>query len=387
MHLVRCRIHRDARRARHGRLGRLSSLLAAPVLLVAGHAAADPVIDMEVGGEHNCTVNACGSVQCWGNVNQFYGEDMDLGSDYDDVAVGVDHTCALAFDDDGNPDLGGDVVCWGRSPADGDPEDWDLLAAPSDKFTQIDGGSFLTCGLKTNDQVDCWGWDKHGAASQEPSNFYAQVSAGYDYACGVTSGRNGIFCWGDVPAGVQELLIWDVPGRFVGEKWDKVSAGTGHVCATTTASNLAGGLVHRLYCWGNNSAEQVNPVQPQDESFTIAEPLETTGEQSVTIYRHPGLGYLDVAAAGTGTCAVVFGSSGNEISCWGYPFTPYGLGLTTWGNPSHEPPLPAGFDPDRVFLAQHNLCAIDDDAQAVECWSTDYINPMGEVDPDVEMCI
>ena len=68
----------------------MRSWLAPPLTLLATAtvAHADPVIDMDVGLEHECTVNECGSVQCWGGANQFFGEDTDAGGSFDDVAVG-----------------------------------------------------------------------------------------------------------------------------------------------------------------------------------------------------------------------------------------------------------------------------------------------------------
>lgn len=359
-------------------------------MTLVGTANAAPVIDMAVGGEHECTVNDCGSVQCWGGYNQFFGEDDDMPGSFDDVAVGTDHTCGLEHYDDDQPELGGDVTCWGREPGDfGDREDWNLLEVPPGDYTQIDAGPFLTCGVKANDQIECWGWNTGDAVTETPNNYYAQVSAGYGYACGVTSGRSAVFCWGDVPAGLEEVYIRDVQ-RYADEKWTKVSAGIHHVCALSERSNLVGGTIGQVYCWGSNAAEQVTPPHPNHPEFPVATAIEIEsqqGEGMAEVWRHPWDAVSDVSAGTTATCINHYDNGGWRIECWGYPFTPYGLGLTTWGNPSHRPPLPGGFTPSRVFLAFHQLCATDDSTGDAECWSLDFPNDLGVVDPDAYVCL
>lgn len=354
-------------------------LLGLAVLAVSASAlAADTVLDMEVGFEHECTLNTCGKIECWGGYNQFFGEDADKVGAFVDLAVGRDHTCSL--------DDAGKVECWGRAFKAGEPEGWSLLGVPAGTYQQIDGGDFITCGLKTNNRVDCWGWNLGNTTTTEPTNYYAQVSAGWDFACGVTSGHNSVFCWGNKPAGITELRIANVRKQS-DEKWVKVSAGSAHVCALSEAPNLAGGKVGRVYCWGDNKAEQVSPQHPTVPALAGEPIVIEIPNGSATVYRAPDTAYLDVSAGGTGTCTVRFNSSlaANDIECWGYPFTPYNAGLTVWGNPSHLPPL-NGFVPDRVFLGFNDLCAIDDASGSVECWSLAYTDPLGDVDPDIGTC-
>lgn len=378
-------------RSTHRLLAPAALLLATAVVSPAGAA---PVLDMDVGGEHNCTLNDCGTIYCYGGPNNTFGEDANATGSFDDLAVGIDHTCGLTLHDDSDPAGGGNVTCWGRTPATGgEPPGWDLLDVPEGDYIQIDAGGFLTCGVRTDHTLECWGWNRHNEATDEPTNHYAQVSVGYEYACGVTSGFSQIECWGDVPAGVTKFHIRNSGLGMANEEWVKVAAGPDHVCALAKASTLQGSVRQRIYCWGQNAAGQVTPEHPDYPDYLAAEELtlQLNEDQSVKIYRHYGDDYIDVATGGVGTCAVrsddpADDNAQREIRCWGYPFTPYGAGLASWGDPSDLPPL-QNINPHRVFLAYPNLCAIDDTANEVECWSVPYPDELGEVDTDIYTCM
>ena len=104
--------------------------------------------------------------------------------------------------------------------------------ASSAEFKQVSAGGHHTCGVKTNGELACWGYDRSGQASP-PSGTFKQVSAGVWNSCGVkTNGE--LACWG-----------WDLgESPPSGTDFKQVSAWAYHACAVKTGGELV--------CWGWN---------------------------------------------------------------------------------------------------------------------------------------
>lgn len=362
--------------------------------VVATAAAADAhAVDFEVGYEHNCVANDCGWVHCWGNINDTFGETKDtyapaLGPQKAfDVAVGMDHSCAMWRDDLSMP---GYVECWGRN-------DWGQLDVPMEtNWRRIDGGWMHNCGIDWSYDVKCWGSDDVGESSDVPFGAkFNQVSAGTELSCGVSRGSapgnvvgESLFCWGGadpktntplLPAGVARLDAADLPDAASNRRFTKVSAGFVHACALDTRG--------RIYCWGNNGAEAVTPLFDHKANlpyFTEAS-VEVEGG-SATIFVNDRGEFLDVSASSLATCAVFrLTQTQNAITCWGFPFS---FDQTVWAGESRasDPPIPPGFNPTRVELAPSQVCAMDDATKEIVCWSTYYDNDMGVVPDEVLTC-
>ncbi|KAL4575016.1 hypothetical protein LXL04_021856 [Taraxacum kok-saghyz] len=104
------------------------------------------LLNIAVGGNHACGVNATGFLICRGNNDQNQTNVPDhLPFEFSALALGANHTCALRR-------LNNSVVCWGGGGG----------ALTNDtarvSFETIVAGLDFTCGLTTNDfSVICWG--------------------------------------------------------------------------------------------------------------------------------------------------------------------------------------------------------------------------------------
>jgi alpha-tubulin suppressor-like RCC1 family protein len=132
------------------------------------------VISFAIGSNHGCAVTSAGAVECWGQ--NFFGELGDgnvtdqgapfavtgLGSGFQSVTVGDQHSCALSQQ--------GGVVCWGRGSYGelGNGTTMDVNNLPVNVtgldagVSAIAAGDGHTCAL-TADGMFCWGYDGNGA--------------------------------------------------------------------------------------------------------------------------------------------------------------------------------------------------------------------------------
>jgi alpha-tubulin suppressor-like RCC1 family protein len=131
-------------------------------------AACADVVDIAIGVNHACAVIRDGAVKCWGS--NAYGKLGDgttdtratpagvlgLGGSATQVAAGTDHTCALV--------TAGRVKCWGSNAhgqlGDGSYSDRPLPAdvAGLAAAVAIAAGGHRSCALLADGQVLCWGW-------------------------------------------------------------------------------------------------------------------------------------------------------------------------------------------------------------------------------------
>ena len=126
---------------------------------------------------------------------------------------------------------------------------------------------------------------------------FAQVSAGLDHACGVTT-SGAAYCWGANGGGglgdgtttsprTSPVLV------LGGLRLIQVAAGSGQTCAVSTA--------RAAYCWGYNGDGDLGDGTTIDRTS----PVPVVG----------GLSFTQVTAAGDGySCAV---TTGHAAYCWG----------------------------------------------------------------------
>jgi len=124
------------------------------------------------------------------------------------------------------------VACWGSNVN-------NVSTPPAGTFSEVSGGNYHNCGLKTDGTVACWGENGDGQSSPPPGTF-TEVSAGYRHTCGVKTDGT-VACWGYNGDGESTPPA----GTFTA-----VSAGNFHTCGIGTDGTVA--------CWGYNGHGQLN---------------------------------------------------------------------------------------------------------------------------------
>jgi alpha-tubulin suppressor-like RCC1 family protein len=222
------------------------------------------------------------------------------------------------------------AYCWGENTLGelGDGTTTDRLrpvrVAGGLAFRQVSAGGGHTCGVTTGNLAYCWGVNNAGqlgngnktgpqrcphpfiddiACSTKPVRVagglaFRQVSAGYWYACGVTTTNVG-YCWGyngsgQLGDGTTTPRLR--PVRVVGGLTLRdVSAGKMHTCGVTTTD--VG------WCWGSNSFGQLG----DDTKADRLRPVRVVG----------GFAFRQVSAGEEHTCSV---TTTNVAYCWGDNF-------------------------------------------------------------------
>ena len=110
--------------------------------------------------------------------------------------------------------------------------------ATNPTFKTVTAGYTHACGVKADDTVTCWGYNRSGR-SDAPEGEFTTVSAGGDHSCGVKVDST-VACWGFNGSGQADAPV----GEFT-----TVSAGWRHSCGVKVDGKVA--------CWGNNDYGQI----------------------------------------------------------------------------------------------------------------------------------
>jgi alpha-tubulin suppressor-like RCC1 family protein len=285
------------------------------------------------GGGHACAGVGAG-ILCWGRNavgssgggwgTRPAGVDITLPAAAEQVAVGLDHSCALLTD--------GSVHCWGANFA-GQLGDRTLQdrrtpsrVARGIAFAEVSTLGQHTCARARDGDVYCWGNDTDGQLGIRTP---------------VASCR-----WGEV-----RFHCTDSPARVAGGPWRSVAAGGSHGCAIDGR-----GLV---WCWGSNRYGQLG-------ASTTGSCAGPGGEQPCS--RSPVRSALQAPAAAvvTGashTCAL---DEDGRAVCWG---------LNRYGQAGHGSPgdvaAPGPVAGDLRFRSLaaggYHTCGVTDDG-ALYCW-------------------
>ena len=271
-----------------------------------------------------------------------------------DISGGDFHTCGVKTD--------GTVTCWGAGTTNTGFPNYGQASPPAGTFTQVSAGAVHTCGLETGGTVRCWGRDNDGESSP-PAGIFTQVSAGGVHTCGLETGGT-VACWGDNYDGQSSPPA----GTFL-----QVSAGDWHTCGVETDGTVT--------CWGAGTTN-------------------TTGYPNYDQSSPPAGTFLQVSAGGLHTCGV---ETGGTVACWGYDLSdqaspPAGTfiqvsagynhtcGVETggtvscWGSDSDGQASPPARTFTQVSAEYNHTCGVEADG-TVTCWGN---NVYGKATPPTE---
>jgi alpha-tubulin suppressor-like RCC1 family protein len=254
----------------------------------------------------------------------------------------------------------------------------DAAAPTTLHFEQISTGAMHSCAVTSDGDVYCWGSNPAGQLGRgtrgESPNVplrilaprevsFTTTASGNHYTCAVTT-MGGVYCWGNGPgemaAGMpggdrlEPFAITMPPGVT----FDRIAAGTGHVCALTPEG--------AAYCWGGNGQGQLGngTLQPYEQPTPAPVAMPT------------GVAFMAISSQGPHTCAL--GSDG-EVYCWGDgSHGQVGDGLRLLNNPM--PTRAAMPQSERAFTAVAaggaHSCAIGSSGMAY-CWGNAWRGQLG----------
>jgi alpha-tubulin suppressor-like RCC1 family protein len=227
------------------------------------------------------------------------------------------------------------------------------VASPT--FTQIEAGTYATCGRTVTGDVWCWGMTDFtnlsaGAVASSPVRLsttpsFSQISVGGTQVCGVT-GSGAAYCLGQNHYGqlgtgdtVSSTSFRAVAG---GVAFARVSAGYTSTCGVSTAN--------AAYCWGSSATGTLGT----GDSLDAHVPKAVAGLATV----------LDLDTWSDHTCAV---TTANAAYCWGSnSWGELGNGSTSNGPVRSPQPVSGGLAFTSVTAGGIHTCGIA--AFAVYCW-------------------
>jgi len=284
------------------------------------------------------------------------------------VSAGAWHTCGVTVD--------GAAYCWGwihqSQPGSRDTSQFSLVPVPiigDHQFSAVTAGGVFTgaggafaCGVTTAATAYCWGSNYDGelgrdhvssveltpdtiiASATGPLRF-SQVSAGSNYACGVTV-QNAAYCWGGNPSGPLGPIA--IPG---GLSFETLSAGAGHTCGVAADGSA--------YCWGLNDSGQLGD--------------STTTNRSVPVTVWGGLRFAELRTGGSHTCGV---SNDGAAYCWGANDSGQ-LGDSTTTRRTTPTAVRGGLSFATLSAGESHTCGVTSDGRAF-CWGLNASGQLGD---------
>ncbi len=307
-----------------------------------------PPLLLASGTYHNCILGDDGNPWCWGKNEEGqlglgnYLSPQILptqantsgvsGSKWTSLAAGAYTTCGIRND--------GTAWCWGdntfgqlgnnsNDPLFNLPV---LVGTPSvsgSRWTAISPSADVTCGLRDDGSLWCWGSNASGLLGNNDSSHtnsklpvqvtgtYQFIAAGYTHSCAIRDNGDA-YCWGlgtNGTLGDNTGSSSDGPVLVNGAgtgKYVDIDMGQFHTCGLQTDGTA--------WCWGDDSSGQLGRGVGLDSSNI---PVAVTG----------GHIFTQIEAGLSTTCAL---DVDGEIWCWGYG-TEGNLGNGSSSNYSIEP--------------------------------------------------
>jgi alpha-tubulin suppressor-like RCC1 family protein len=274
----------------------------------------------------------------------------------------------------GNRDGGRDSNVPVAVDAGASPGTWLVLAA----------GGQTTCGVGTDNQAYCWGYNGEGQVGNGttvtdsegfpgsvlggPSG-WRDVGVGWDFACGLGTDRRA-YCWGgnlsgQLGNGTRGTVDDSLPAQVLdgangGGLWDDLKVDYATACGIRSGA---------AYCWGGNGSGQLGNGTKTDDSLPVAV-LGTSGPLSWRV----------VDPGGRHTCGITADGDG---FCWGSNFYgQLGNGVPTISDDSLPAPIVSGPAGWKTISAGDNYsCGVGSD-DTVYCWGANSAGQLGNGTPD-----
>lgn len=333
---------------------------------------------LAAGGASNCRIDgSTKALVCWGQNDMGQlgignltnpnpaptSVNLGAGKTAKQVAMGIDHACAILDDDS--------VSCWGNNSAGqlGQPlttvSSASPLAVPGVFAKSLSLGLEHTCVITPANSVQCWGGNSKGqlglpagslAQSYLPQATISGLTAkvilsGYNHVCAIAN-DDTVKCWGDNQYGqLGNATIVDSATPVGASGLSNVmqlSLGAYHSCAATASA---------IFCWGKNNAGQLG----SNGTTSMNVPTQTdTARASVS----------QLAAGLSHTCAL----SGTAIECWGSNASMQLSGTTGGGTGFVAVPLTS--NPVSMAAGLNHTCAQDSNNQTY-CWGAGTSGRLG----------
>jgi alpha-tubulin suppressor-like RCC1 family protein len=372
------------------------------------------------GSYHTCALALDGNVYCWGD--NFYGQlgngssgsgtnstvpvlvsqgDRSSGVTFVSISAGYNHTCGVGSDGEG--------YCWGYnyngqlgngSSGSGAHSNVPILVSQGDRssgvtFVSISAGNNHTCGVGSDGESYCWGYNNYGQLGNGSSGSdtessvpvlvsqgdrsagvtFVSISVGPNYTCGVGSDGEG-YCWGynnygqlgngntgtnsNVPKLVSQGARPSAGITFV-----SISAGYNHTCGV--------GSDGEGYCWGYNYNGQLGNGSSGSGADSNVPVLVSLG------VRKPGDTFVSIDAGGYHTCGV--GVGGGHAYCWGQgTYGKLGDGYTTQRTTPvlvSQGARPSGVSFNTISADSQHTCSVGSDGNGY-CWGYNNYGQLGD---------
>jgi alpha-tubulin suppressor-like RCC1 family protein len=294
------------------------------------------------------------------------------------LSAGVSHTCGVTTDKQ--------AYCWGWNSKGqlGDGTITQRLApvpvGGGLTFLKISAGGQHTCGLTTQNTAYCWGSNEHGQLGDGTTmdrltptgvmggHQFAQISTGGQYACGVTT-QALAFCWG-LNGGGQ---LGD--GTQINRPQPTAVAGPVKFGQISTGSGHTCAITPLVkgagtaYCWGSNGTGTLGDGTTTDR----LEPVAVVG----------ALRFQQISAGGMHTCGVVFGRAYRQplqerAYCWGINEDgSFGDGTELTWRPKPVP-VSGGLRFSQVHAGQGHTCGAERLFKKAYCWGSNGGGQLGD---------
>ena len=375
---------------------------------------------LATGGYHTCYQNPqTDEIQCWGwnkygqlglgsNSTETYSSPQPVATNFNSptsLTAGEDMTCVVDS---------GDARCWGANydgQVLGDREDMngntvtEVLQPtkpdiPGVGLRTIESHSQHTCGITTNDDLYCWGFNWLAAggslssSSQEafPPTQYTlggstsvrSVDTGTVHTC-AEDGSGTLWCFGtrafgSIGDGGGQTFTYASPSKVTGFANGFIQVESGGM--DTNKGGDGASISHDFSCaidqggaakcWGTDASGELGNKANANTSTgnaAVDAPVQVDGlSQDVT----------DLALGGSHACAIQNG----DVICWGdNEYGQIGDGTNTQRNAPVSVAMPSGKTPVDVEAGYFHTCALMAD-DSVACWGRNSDGQLGDGSTD-----